>query len=263
MYDELPLWSAPFGLKLLERITPARGLRILDIGYGTGFPLTEIAMRHGGSNKIYGIDPDPRAQKITLQKLRDFGIRNVELIHGIAEQISLPDHCLDLVVSNNGLNNATDFDRAISECARVLKFGGKLLFTMNLDGSMMEFYTLMEEILKNHDMDLTIRDMRAHIIKKRKPLNDVMEILKKHGLSVSSAETDEFHYTFCDGESLFRHHFIRSAFLPAWEEFVPTRSRRQIFDEVRLKMDEICAKNGFFKLTIPFVLLEAQKDDHE
>ena len=35
-YDELPLWSAPFGLLLLDRVPMKSGLTILDVGAGTG-----------------------------------------------------------------------------------------------------------------------------------------------------------------------------------------------------------------------------------
>jgi hypothetical protein len=45
LYDELPLWSAPFGLKLLEHIEYKKNLTALDIGFGNGFPLTELDMR--------------------------------------------------------------------------------------------------------------------------------------------------------------------------------------------------------------------------
>jgi ubiquinone/menaquinone biosynthesis C-methylase UbiE len=150
MYDELPLWSAPFGLKLLEKVIPDRNLKVLDIGYRTGFPLTEIAMRLGESCHVYGIVPDPRSGEITMGKLQSFGIRNAELINGVAEQIPLPDNSIDLIVSNNGLNNTKYFNQAISECARVLKPNGKLIFTMNLEGTMMELYSmLIRSPLKN------------------------------------------------------------------------------------------------------------------
>lgn len=36
LYDELPLWSAPFGLLLLDRVPVRPDLTILDIGAGTG-----------------------------------------------------------------------------------------------------------------------------------------------------------------------------------------------------------------------------------
>ncbi len=36
-YDELPLWSASFGLFLLEHVPFRPSMRILDVGAGTGF----------------------------------------------------------------------------------------------------------------------------------------------------------------------------------------------------------------------------------
>src|SRR6185503_17961936 len=42
-YDELPLWSAMFGLLLLEEAPLANVGRALDVGCGTGFPLVELA----------------------------------------------------------------------------------------------------------------------------------------------------------------------------------------------------------------------------
>ena len=57
VYDELPLWAAPFGKKLLEGIKYKKGIKAEDIGFGAEFPLTEIAMRLGKDSIIYGIDP--------------------------------------------------------------------------------------------------------------------------------------------------------------------------------------------------------------
>ena len=55
-FDELPLWSAPFGLKLLDAIDYKTDMTVLDVGFGSGFPLTELAMRLGNSSVVYGID---------------------------------------------------------------------------------------------------------------------------------------------------------------------------------------------------------------
>jgi hypothetical protein len=55
--DDLPFWSAPFGIKLLDIVRYKKNIRSLDIGFGLGFPLMELAMRLGPSSKVYGIDP--------------------------------------------------------------------------------------------------------------------------------------------------------------------------------------------------------------
>ena len=43
--DELSLWAAPFGLKLLETIKLKKNITALDIGFGLGFPLLEVGDR--------------------------------------------------------------------------------------------------------------------------------------------------------------------------------------------------------------------------
>jgi hypothetical protein len=43
--DELSLWSAPFGLKLLDTVEMKKNMAMLDLGCGLGFPLIELAER--------------------------------------------------------------------------------------------------------------------------------------------------------------------------------------------------------------------------
>lgn len=110
VFDELPLWSAPFGLKLLDNICYKPDISVLDIGFGTGFPLTEIAMRLGDSCIIYGIDPWENAIQKAKEKIDYYGINNIRIIEGVAESIPLKNNSIDLITSNNGLNNVSDID---------------------------------------------------------------------------------------------------------------------------------------------------------
>jgi len=136
VFDELPLWSAPFGLKLLENINYKQNITALDIGFGAGFPLTEIAMRLGNSSTVYGIDPWKETFQRVNQKIYYYGISNIKLIEGEAESIPLEDNSIDLITSNNGINNVSDIDTVLSECSRILKIGGQFVQTMNLDKTM-------------------------------------------------------------------------------------------------------------------------------
>ena len=56
-YDELPLWSAPFGFALLDAFRLRPTLTLLDMGCGTGFPLRELGQRIGSESTARGVDP--------------------------------------------------------------------------------------------------------------------------------------------------------------------------------------------------------------
>src|SRR5262245_61276268 len=103
-FDELPLWSAPFGLQLLETVRLAPAMTVLDVGFGTGFPILELARRLGPSARLYGVDPWAPALARAQAKARTYGLGNVVLLRAVAEHLPLRDARVDLVVSNNGLN---------------------------------------------------------------------------------------------------------------------------------------------------------------
>ena len=259
LIDELPVWSAPFGLKLLDHIRFRKNITVLDIGFGAGFPLTELAMRLGRSCKIYGIDPWEAAIKRSGKKIEFYGIDNVEIIRGIAENIPLGDHSVDMVTSNNGINNVTDLNKALNECSRVLKKGGQFLQTMNLDTSMIEFYEIMEDVLNGLDMNAELGKIQQHIYHKRKPLTEFTDLLEHHNFSVINVEHDRFKYRFIDGTTLLNHYFIRLAFLDEWEKIVPDNRRKEIFSLIESRMNEKAEKEGSFILSIPFVLIDCVK----
>src|SRR5258708_6823623 len=104
-FDELPLWSAPFGLLLLRHLEYKPNLTIVDIGSGAGFPLMEIASRFGKSCKCFGLDIWTNANNRAKQKIKNYGLSNVEVLEGSAEKIPFNDNSVDLIVSNLGINN--------------------------------------------------------------------------------------------------------------------------------------------------------------
>jgi SAM-dependent methyltransferase len=54
--DELSLWSARFGLLLLEQVPVQPNMQILDLGCGTGFPTFELAQLGGATCRVIGVD---------------------------------------------------------------------------------------------------------------------------------------------------------------------------------------------------------------
>jgi len=256
LFDELPLWSAPFGLKLLDHINYRTGITALDIGFGNGFPLTEIAMRLGQGSVVYGIDPWKKAIERVKRKIDFYGISNIKIIEGLAESIPLANNSVDLITSNNGINNARDIDKVLSECSRILKAKGQLIQTMNLDKSMIEFYKVFEKVLSDFRMYREIELMQLHISQKRPPLDNVIFKIQKNGFLIKNLEHDQFSYKFTSGTALLHHYFIRLAFMPSWVELLPADKAATIFDEIELRLNEK-SKSGGIKLSIPFVIINA------
>ena len=257
--DECSVWSAPFGLKLLDYIDYKKNISVLDIGFGTGFPLTEIALRLGESSTVYGIDPWTEAIVRAKKKIEYYGITNVRIFEGVAESIPLEDKSIDLIVSNNGINNVKDIDLVFSECSRIIKPGGQFIQTMNLDKSMFEFYGQLENVLSGLKMDEEIRFMHQHIYQKRRPLDEMISMVQNHGFVIKDLEHDQFNYRFADGTSMLNHYFIRLAFMDSWIKILPEDKVDQIFDIIEHRLNEQAKITAGIKLTIPFVLINAIK----
>jgi ubiquinone/menaquinone biosynthesis C-methylase UbiE len=259
LFDELPLWSAPFGLLLLDTVRLGRGLQALDIGCGTGFPLLELAQRLGSTGHVSGLDPWQEALKRVELKIARYQIPNVSLTVGTAERMPFEKQRFDLIVSNNGLNNVNDQAEALAECYRTAKAGAQLILTLNLPDTMAEFYTVFEQTLKDLGQYQAVERMKQHILEKRKPLAEVQDLLKRSGFTVSACHRDTFRYRFVDGSALFRYHFVRLAFLNSWRQILDEEQRESFFFKLENRLNERAQEEGQLVLTIPFVCLDCRR----
>lgn len=257
--DELPLWSAPFGLKLLDTIKLKPNIIVLDIGFGLGFPLLEVAQRLGSSSRVYGIDPWKTAIERTKTKINILGLINVELFEGTAEKIPLPDKSVDLIVSNNGINNVLDLEKVMYECKRIARKSAQFVATVNLDGTMIEFYNELEKVLIEEGLNENVKKLKRHIYHKRRPLDELIDLYKKNGFEIIKVDHDSFTYRYLDATAMFNHSLIRLAFLDSWIDLVPANVIEKIFLQIEKNLNEKAQKHGEMVLTVPFVLIDAIK----
>ena len=101
-YDELPLWSAPFGLMLLDRVPLKPGMVVLDVGAGTGFLTVELAQRCGPTARVVAVDPWKPAMDRLRGKLGYLGLTNVDLQERDAAALDLPGESVDLEIRHYG-----------------------------------------------------------------------------------------------------------------------------------------------------------------
>ena len=252
--DELALWSAPFGLKLLDAVHYRKNIKALDIGCGLGFPLIEMAMRLGNSCRIYGIDPWKEAFVRMNEKIKTMGLGNIEIIEGVAESLPFEENSFDLIFSNNGINNVEDYEKVISECYRTCKPGGQFVFTVNLEKTMIEFYDVFKQVLITNNLESLTDSIDKHILKKRKPLKEIKDIMGKYKFRIIDIEQDEFFYRFSDAATFLNHFFIKVAFLPEWQKLVPEKHVTKIFAEIEKHMDNSADREKGIVLTVPYVM---------
>ena len=257
--DEVPLWSAPFGRRLLERVRLRPGITVLDLGCGTGFPLLELAQRLGPAGRAVGVDPWAAALARAREKARTFGAARAYLVRAVGERLPLADACVDLLVSNNGLNNVQEPPAVLAECYRVCRPGAQLVATMNLPETMGLFYEAFAATLVDLGRGERVAAMERHIHEKRKPLEETEALLRAAGFAIESAERDEFVWRFLDGRALFRHFIIRLGFLPGWASVVGEPDAPHVFAALEKRLDHMAGVRGELPLAIPFACLDCRK----
>jgi SAM-dependent methyltransferase len=254
--DDLPLWSSPFGLRLLDTIIMKKNIRALDIGCGTGFPLVEIAERLGDTCKVHGIDPWEQALDRVREKLTVYDIDNVELVTGRAEDMPFDSGCFDLIVSNNGINNVSDMTKTIQECRRVLKPGSQMVLTMNLDNTMEEFYSVFLQVLSERGLQESIFRVKEHIYSRRKPLAEVTGLLETGGFAVRQLYHDTFKLRFVDATTMLNHYLIRFWFIGGWRDAVDQEHLTDVFEATESRLNKQAERDGEMVLTVPFVTID-------
>jgi arsenite methyltransferase len=102
------------------------GETILDLGCGSGIDTILAARRTGPDGRVIALDFLPEMLARTVSAVEEAGLENVEPLEGELEAIPLPDSSVDLIISNGVINLSSRKARAIAECARVLRPGGRV-----------------------------------------------------------------------------------------------------------------------------------------
>lgn len=96
------------------------GMRLLDVGVGTGLVARQAVEILGDPRMVAGVDPSPgMLQNAKLPA-------GVELVEGRAEAIPFPDNSFDFLSMGYALRHISDLSAAFAEFQRVLKPGGRL-----------------------------------------------------------------------------------------------------------------------------------------
>jgi arsenite methyltransferase len=250
VYDDLPLWSAACGQLLLEEVRLAPGLRALDVGCGTGFPLVELAERIGPGGEAHGVDPWGTAVARAREKIARRGVANAFVHEGSAEALPFPDANFDLIVSNLGLNNFERPEASLAECRRVARPGAEIALSTNLQGTFAELYEELPDALAEAGVADAEGRVAAHVAH-RTTVARTEDLLREAGFEPVRAVERSFRMRYADGAALLAHHFIRLGFRPAWEALAPEGARDAAMAALGRRLDERAARAGEVVLSVP------------
>ncbi len=100
---------------------------VLDLGCGGGIDTLLVAQAVGQAGQAIGLDMTPQMLTLAQANANELGLTNTRFLNGKMEAIPLPDHSVDVVISNGVFNLAPDKDRVFAEVWRVLKPGGRMV----------------------------------------------------------------------------------------------------------------------------------------
>lgn len=113
-------WSRRVAVAFLQWLDAPAGRRWLDVGCGTG-ALTETVLAVTEPTHVVGVDTSEAFLAHARARILD---PRATFRAGDARSLSLPDRCVDVVVSGLALNFVPDPHRAAAEFARVARAGG-------------------------------------------------------------------------------------------------------------------------------------------
>jgi SAM-dependent methyltransferase len=239
---------------LFDHLEVHRGIRGLDVGCGTGFPLFELAHVHGTSSHFIGVDIWPDALKRARVKLELHGLTNVDIIEADVASMPFPNAHFDLVVSNIGINNFRDPRAALRECRRVAKSDARFIVTTNVQGHFGALYALLNAILSEFGLEPAhdaLRREEAH----RHSKHAITNLLVDSRFTVSRCFEQSFRIRFVDGTTMLRHSLVKW-FLDGWRQAVGADNEHEVFNALEVQLNAAAERDGCVEMTVPMLYLE-------
>lgn len=110
--------------RILDAFAVGPGLRLADVGAGTGFFALPAARRVGPSGRVYAVE-QAEAMIEDLRARAPAAAGNLEVVPSAEDRIPLPDRSVDVAFLACVLHEL-DGPGTLLECARILTPGGRL-----------------------------------------------------------------------------------------------------------------------------------------
>jgi SAM-dependent methyltransferase len=113
---------------ILEAAHIRPGQRVLDLASGAGDPALSIAAAVAPTGRVTATDLGPGMMSLAEEIARKQGLTNIEFREADAEALPFTDESYDVLTCRFGIMFFPDLGKALRECLRVVKSGGRAAF---------------------------------------------------------------------------------------------------------------------------------------
>ncbi len=110
--------------RIIDKFELTQGIKVCDLGCGTGVMFDLLRRRVGEAGMIVGVDYAPR---VAHKAKRNFPFHNIGVVEARASQLPFYKDNFDLVISFAAFAHFVHKDESIHQAWHILKPGGKLV----------------------------------------------------------------------------------------------------------------------------------------
>lgn len=113
---------------LVDALGLKPGMRVADVGAGTGYYSWRMARRIGPSGRVLAVDVQPRMLDLLTQEMKRRGVTNVSGVLGSDADPHLPPNALDLALMVDVYHEFDHPQEMLEALVRSLKVDGRIVF---------------------------------------------------------------------------------------------------------------------------------------
>jgi precorrin-6B methylase 2 len=113
--------------RVMEALALAPGMKVADVGAGTGYYSWRIAERVGESGRVYAVEVQPQMLDYLVRQMTNRGVKNVEPILGTASDPKLAPASIDVALMVDVYHELELPYEMLAHIVAALKPGGRLV----------------------------------------------------------------------------------------------------------------------------------------
>lgn len=197
-YDSPALRFFPFAAdRLILRLQPRAGDKILDVGAGTGAATLAAAQAVGASGRVIAIDIAEGTLTQLQNKIDKFGIGNVDIHVMDGGALEFRRDYFHHVISAFSLFFLPDMGAALQQWGRVLRPGGTIAFTSFARGAFEPLAQMFYERLVEYDVVTPGAD-RPYAMDRLADADTCRRLLEAAGLTQVEVSSEQLGYHLRD-----------------------------------------------------------------